>query len=59
MISSDSNDILLKSFESLITIPSYFLSVIKVFEPPPRINIFSLLSIFLRNLINSLRFFAL
>ena len=41
------------------TTPSNKLSVISVFEPPPRINIFSLFSIFFKNLINSFKFSAL
>ena len=46
MISSERIEILLKFFESLITIPSYWLSVINIFDPPPKTNIFSLFFIF-------------
>ena len=42
IFSSDNNEILLKLFNNFITTPSNWLSVIKVFEPPPRIKIFSL-----------------
>ena len=59
MISSDSKEILLKLFVSLITTPLNCSSVINVLDPPPKINIFSLFSIFLRNLINSFRLSAL
>ena len=59
IISSDSIEILLKLLVSLITTPSNSSSVINVFEPPPKTKIFVLFSIFLRNLINSLRLSAL
>ena len=59
IMSSDKREILLKLFDNLITTPSYVLSVIRVFEPPPRINIFSLLFINFKNLINSFKFSAL
>ena len=59
IISSERIDILLKFFESLITTPSYRLSVISVFDPPPNKNIFSLFLIFFKNLIRSFKFSAL
>ena len=54
--SSPKRDMLLKDFPSFITTPSNNLSEIKVFEPAPKINIFSLSSIFLKNLLNLLNF---
>ncbi len=54
-----SSEILLKSLLNLITTPSNKSSEIKVFEPAPRINIFSFLFNFLKNLISCLRLFAL
>tara|TARA_B100000609_G_C17197391_1_gene426055 strand:+ start:1489 stop:1689 length:201 start_codon:yes stop_codon:yes gene_type:complete len=59
MTSSFNREILLKLFASLITTPLNCLSVINVFEPAPKTNIFSLLLIFLRNLIRSFKFSAL
>ena len=58
IISSDNKEILLKLFNNFITTPSESLSVINVFEPPPKIKIFSLLLIFFKNLINSFKFFT-
>ena len=59
IIFSPSKEILLKFLLSLITTPSYKLSFIKVFEPAPRINIFSLLSNFFKKFTNSFRLSAL
>ena len=59
IISSFSNEILLKLFVSLMTTPLNCLSEIKVLEPAPSTNIFSSLGIFFRNLINSFKLSAL
>ena len=59
IISSPNKDVLLKFLLNFITTPSNNLSLIKVFEPAPRINIFSLLFIFLRKFINSFKLSAL
>ena len=59
IISSPSKEMVLKFLLNLITIPSYKLSVIKVFEPAPRTNIFSLLSIFFKKFSNSFKLSAL
>ena len=45
--------------ESLITAPSKVLSAIKVFDPPDRTKIFTLFSIFFKNLIKSFKLSAL
>ena len=54
IMSSLCKEILLKFLLSLITAPSNKLSLIRVFDPAPKINIFSLLSNFLRKYINLL-----
>ena len=59
MISLECKEILLKFLVSLITTPSNLVSDIRVLEPAPNMNIFSLFSIFLRNLINSFKLSAL
>ena len=59
IISSLSREILLKFLLSFITTPSNKLSLIRVFEPAPRINIFSLFCNFFKKFTNSLKFFDL
>ena len=59
IISSSSNERLLKFLPNLMTTPSNIPSEIKVLEPAPRIKILSLLSNFLRNLIKSFKLSAL
>ena len=56
--SSPSKEILLKFLLNLITTPSNKLSLINVLDPAPKINIFSLLSNFLRNDMSSCSVFA-
>ena len=58
-ISSPKREILLKFLLNLMTMPSNKSSVISVFDPAPRIKIFSLLFIFFRNFTNSFKSFAL
>ena len=50
IMSSPSKEILLKFLPNLITAPSNNSSFIKVFEPAPRMNIFSLLFSFFKKL---------
>ena len=59
IIFSPSKEILLKFFPNLITTPSNWLSLIKVFDPAPRTNIFSLFSNFFKKLTNSFKLLAL
>jgi hypothetical protein len=48
-----SKEIFEKFFPNLITIPSKVLSLIRVFEPAPRIKIFSLSPNFFKNITKS------
>ena len=57
--SSPKRDMLLKDFPSFTTTPSNNLSEINVFEPAPKINIFSLSSIFFKKFIKSFKLSAL
>ena len=59
IISSRSKVILLKFLLSFITTPSKILSVIKVLDPAPRINIFSSLFNFFKKFTNSFKLSAL